>query len=1159
MSETDDLVRKLVKSYINKYGVVRHQIESYNNFIANILPHIVMEGSDTSHVHSSGKFSHHIHFCNVSVKKPTIREADGFERKMIPLMARFRSMTYASSVVVDLVHDKCDQTATPPRLISRRVYRNVLLCRIPTMLYSINCHLSTDVDLQNYECKIDQGGYFIVNGSEKCILAQEKLRTNFPYVFSSKGGKFEYVCEVRSCHELKLRSTSTLYVYITKCEKGILPDIRVEMPFVSTHVSLLTLFRILGVENVEEIMKYVNCKSTQIESIVRNCLESDPQAALSNEELLDWIGKFGTKEVTKERRKKYLDHIFSNEILPHVGLSENEDCKKRKMIFLGHMINKLVMVSIGESMCDDRDDYANKRIDTAGVLMSLLFRQLYRTFLKSLNMQLAKIVESTKESMFNAGDLISDKKITSGFRYAFATGNWATSQKIAQSGQTGVAQILSRLSTVAAFANLRRINTPLSREGKAPKPRQLHHTSWGIVCPAETPEGASCGLVKNMAILAHVRVGTLSMSISEFILSNKSVPVIPLLKADENLRRSGFFVLVNGVIIGYCREEDDVVTLAKHLRSERQKTCVPFDTSISISNHNLYVNSDPGCLLRPVIVASKINEFKTIVRECSSQNVWQELIQNGVIEYLDKQEEETMKIAIRIQHVSEGNYTHVDIDPSLINGICGSTIPFCDHNQAPRNTYQSAMGKQAIGLYTTNFVHRMDTVAHTLMYPQRALVMTQIEEALGTSTVSAGCSPIVTIMCYTGFNQEDSVIVNQSAIDRGIFRSFVYKTYKDEEKVIGADSETFEDPSELAQCSGVRDDVRDGEGVYDKIKGGLIQPGVFVKNGDVIIGKTLKTSDVEISNADGKKTIKRDRSTTVKSDGDKFLVDAVFYSKTKDGNSLMKVRVRSQRIPQIGDKLSSRHGQKGVIGMVLNQADMPFNEDGICPDIIINPHAIPSRMTIGQLLECLLGKLCCVEGYIGDGTPFRGTSIENIACELEKNGYQRYGNEKLYNGMTGEPMQGLSFIGPTYYQRLKHMVIDKKHARSRGPKQILTQQPVEGRSRDGGLRFGEMEKDCIVSHGASAVLRERLFEQSDPFKATICTKCGLLCSPAAAGMKIRNSTAMCLNCGTGEHSVSTNIPYAFKLFLQEVYTMGIAIRLRMDEKSSADVCLEQTS
>lgn len=1151
--QEDLLVWRLVRDYIEAFGAVRHQIESYDHFVTHLLPHIVTENSDVSTCHSSGDVSHHLIFSNVTVCEPSARTSDGFERALDPHEARLGGHTYAARVTVDLVHDKVDQTQQPPRLLSRRVFPSVVICRLPVMLGSRLCRLTHRPDASGLECSLDRGGYFIINGIEKSLLAQEKLRTNYPYVFECRHPRFQYTCEVRSCHELKLRSTSTLYMHITRLSHGVMPEIFVVLPFLTVQIPLVALFRVLGARDTEEILEHVSCGPTgrEVEHIVRSCLDSDVHARSSAEEILEWIGREGTTETTRERRARYLEHIFSNELLPHMGLRRGEHSDRRKMAFLGHMVHKLVHVSIGKLPPDDRDDYANKRVDTSGVLMSLLFRQHYRNFLKMLSMQLHRVVELGKD--FNAGDLISHRKMTSGFGYAFATGNWGM-QKGA--GQTGVAQVLSRMTTVSAVSGLRRINTPIAREGKAPKPRQLHPTSWGVVCPVETPEGSSCGLVKNLALLAHVRVGCLSTPLAYAVLREPGFHVTPLLHQEGRDPSTDFaLVFVNGVLVGSV-ESARVGALADALRRRRRSQSIPFDTSVAVTQGALHVGSDPGCLLRPLVIAERIADFWAALHDTHEPgSLWQRLLSEGVIEYLDKMEEATMRVAVRLRDVgAEGAaaYTHAEIHPSLINGLCASLIPFSDHNQAPRNTYQSAMGKQAVGLFATNFLYRMDALAHVLAYPQRALVSTQAEEMLGTSSVPAGASPLVVIMCYTGFNQEDSVIVNQAAIDRGLFRSFAYRTYKEVENAVGADAEHFENPSMLTECAGLRD------AHYGKLaEDGIVHLGTRVGDGDAVIGKTLSTIEGGEGTGEPRREVRRDRSTVVRG-SEESVVDAIFRTRTTEGNRCVKVRTRASRIPTIGDKLSSRHGQKGVIGMVLSQADMPFSEEGLSPDLIINPHAIPSRMTIGQLLECLLGKLCCAEGTVGDGTPFQGASIEAMADAMEAHGMQRYGRQVLYNGMTGERMEGLAFMGPTYYQRLKHMVVDKEHARARGPVQILTRQPIEGRSREGGLRFGEMERDAVISHGASSFLRDRLFEHSDPSVATVCKKCGLLCQPAAEGMLVRNARSYCGACGCSGEAVDVQVPYSFTLLTRELYAMSIAPRLRIDCLSAAEAGVLQS-
>jgi DNA-directed RNA polymerase II subunit RPB2 len=818
-----------------------------------------------------------------------------------------------------------------------------------------------------------------------------------------------------------------------------------------------------------------------------------------------------------------------------MGLSMSADVQHSKACYLGFMVRKLIATYTGQLQCDDRDHYANKRIDTAGMLMSLLFRQIYRTLLKSLTSQLQRLVENNKLCYTNIGDMINHKKITGAFKYAFSTGNWGMQR--GSSTQTGVAQMMSRMTTVSGWSNLRRINTPINREGKAPKPRQVHYTSWGIVCPVETPEGTSCGLIKNLAMIAHVRIGTYSGAVKEQLAQITQVELIPLLQCTNSVRANGVPILINGTLYMYTRTKDEAIQLTEILRDLRRRSMLPFDASLSFVDHSICIDTDPGCLLRPLIVRNKLYEFSQIIRDTQSyEHLWEHMLSRGAIEYVDKQEEIDLRVGTFFNCSDIDKYTHFELDPSLQNGLCAALIPYPDHNQAPRNTYQSAMGKQAVGIVALNYPTRMDAVSHILCTAQKPLVTTRMDDILHTCEAPTGINAIVVIMCYTGFNQEDSLIVNREALERGLFRSVKYQTYKDEERTNGADAEKFESPTDVDKCVGMR------VGCYDKLgEDGFLPIGTIVSSGDVIIGKTITTTEI---GEGSRRAIKRDRSIMIKHTDD-AVIDAVMKSKNRDGSYLAKVRTRTTRTPIIGDKLSSRHGQKGVIGMILNASDMPMTEDGVIPDIIVNPHAIPSRMTIGQLMECLLGKLCTIQGEQGDATPFRGASIHQISQELKKNGYDPLGAETLYNGMTGTKMHGKVFIGPTYYQRLKHMVMDKQHSRSRGPVQILTRQPVEGRAREGGLRFGEMERDCIISHGAANVLSERLFEQSDPFIATVCCKCGLLAQPIADKTLLRQKKPFCKVCNSTESVHDVRMPYAFKLLVQELMAMNITARLRL--------------
>lgn len=680
--------------------------------------------------------------------------------------------------------------------------------------------------------------------------------------------------------------------------------------------------------------------------------------------------------------------------------------------------------------------------------------------------------------------------------------------------KAGVSQVLNRYTYASTLSHLRRCNTPLGREGKIAKPRQLHNTHWGMVCPAETPEGQACGLVKNLSLMSCISVGSFSGPVIEFLeewglesLEENAHSATPCTK-----------VFVNGVWMGVHR---DPANLVKTIKKLRRKDDISPEVSVvrDIRERELRVYTDAGRVCRPLFIVEdqqllfKKKHLRWLENNKDDQDrpfEWDDIVRKGYIELLDAEEEETVMIcmspddleASRLQAAGMDpqeedtefdpakrlkattnihTWTHCEIHPSMILGVCASIIPFPDHNQSPRNTYQSAMGKQAMGIYLTNFLVRMDTMANILYYPQKPLATTRSMEYLKFRELPAGQNAIVAILCYSGYNQEDSVIMNQSSIDRGLFRSMYYRSYMDLEKKSGIQQlEEFEKPTRDTT-------LRMKHGTYDKLEDdGLIAPGTGVNGEDIIIGKTAPIPpDSEELGQRTRTHTRRDVSTPLKST-ETGIIDQVLITTNAEGQKFVKIRVRSTRIPQIGDKFASRHGQKGTIGITYRQEDMPFTAEGITPDIVINPHAIPSRMTIGHLVECLLSKLATLIGQEGDATPFTELTVESVSRYLRQKGYQSRGLEIMYHGHTGKKLQAQVYLGPTYYQRLKHMVDDKIHSRARGPVQILTRQPVEGRSRDGGLRFGEMERDCMISHGVAAFLKERLFEASDAYRVHVC-------------------------------------------------------------------------
>ena len=1133
---TENEVWYLINTYFKKYGFVRHQLESFNSFISTLLPHIITESSEIRVTQDDEE--HVVTLCNISVQRPTAPDVDGSERDLDPHMARLRGLTYASAVLVDVVHDIYKNGART----ERRLFRETCLCRLPVMLGSICCH--TQHRVSRLECRLDQGGYFIVNGCEKVVIAQEKLHHNTPYVFSVKQpSRFALQCEIRSCHERKLRSTSSLYVYITNTKKGATPEMVVTLPFVNMNVPALALFRLLGVANREDAMEVIVGDEEAKEShLLVSILDNDYTADMSVESLYDYIGREGTTEVTKEKRQRYIDHILNCEVLPHQGLQRTPDILRAKALYLGLMVRKLMRVYTGDLQSDDRDHYAAKRVDCAGTQFGLLFRQVFRNVHKSIALAIQRAAEGKKLQFTNVGNLVAGRKITQAFRYALASGNWGILSTKGNTAQNGVAQQLSRMTIPATLSLLRKVATPVARETKNPKPRQLHPTAWGLVCPMDTPEGSACGLTKSLAAVTHIRVGTFSDAVCEQLdlLAATHGGVHAALTCPPVVRRDGTPLLVNGCLYQFV--EGDTRPVLDRLRLLRRMGSIPIDASVSENDGHIFVDTDAGCLMRPLLRVEHLRRLPRLLKETSHEHLVDTLIGHGVVEYVDKQEEMGLRVAlspIRAPDDGWAGYTHCELDASLIAGICGGCIPFPDLNQSPRNTYQSAMMKQALGVYTLNHSIRMDTIAHTLVCPQKPLVTTRLDSLVGVSEAPAGVNAIVAIMCYTGQNQEDSVIVNQAALDRGMFRSVKLQTHRDEERQNGGtDAERFENVGNNPNVAGRRD------ANYSHLdEGGIVAVGTRVKANDVIISKTVTTTEL---GEGARRALKRDKSTELRHDDG--IVDAVLRVTSCDGTSMVRVRIRKTRTPIVGDKLSSRMGQKGVIGITLPQEDMPFTEDGIVPDIIVNPHAIPSRMTIGQLCECLLAILCTLTGERGDGTMFRGASIEYLCEQLQRHGYDRFGRRRLHNGFTGESFETEIFVGPTYYQRLRHMAADKDHARARGPVHMLSRQPTEGRARDGGLRFGEMERDTLISHGSAEFLKDRLLDNSDPSVLTVCGACGLPAQPAADGTHVRHKQNFCRNCNRGGDTIrDMQTPFTFRLLLQELQAMNIAVRFHFDD------------
>ncbi|XP_028403072.1 DNA-directed RNA polymerase III subunit RPC2-like isoform X2 [Dendronephthya gigantea] len=1094
---------KLVETFLQCKGLVKQHIDSYNHFINNEIKKIVEANSK---VVTDADPVWYLKYLDIQVGKPDVEESFNITKPINPHECRLRDITYSAPITVDIEYTRGNQ----------RVVRNKLpIGRMPLMLRSSNCILTgkTPFELSKLnECPLDPGGYFIVNGTEKVILIQEQLSKNRMIVEVDKHGSV--VCQVTSStHERKSRTNV------------VVKDGR----FYLSHNSLnedapvVVIFKAMGIATDQEIMQMIGSEESVTSAFMASFEEAQRLKIFTQLQALTYIGsKIRQRQMWGRVRSKLDDarELLAHTILAHVPVVQFN--YRSKSAYLAVMIRRVILAMSDKVRVDDRDYYGNKRLELAGQLVALLFEDLFKRFNNELKLIADKIIPKPRAAQFDIVKHMRQDVITKGLTYAISTGNWTIRRF--NMNRVGVTQVLSRLSYISALGMMTRVTSQFEKTRKVSGPRSLHPSQWGIMCPSDTPEGESCGLVKNLALMTHVTTDQEELPLIR-LAYNMGVEDINLLCGEELTYPSVYTVFLNGNILGVIQNHLKFVRTFRILR--RAGRVNEFDSIyVDETNRSIHMSSDGGRVCRPYIIVEngrpKVNQ-RHMQQLDRGLRCFQDFLHDGLIEYLDVNEENDSLIAVYEKHITKDT-THLEIEPFTILGVCAGLVPYPHHNQSPRNTYQCAMGKQAMGTIGYNQRNRIDSLLYNLVYPQAPMVKTKTLDLIHFDDLPAGQNATIAVMSYSGYDIEDALVLNKASVDRGFGRCLVYrkqncllKRYANQtfDRVMG--------PSRDAQTKEViwRHKVLDEDGI--------VAPGERIENGQILVNKSMPIVSSSLQTGPGGMPARaeyQDVPVSYKGPVGCF-AEKVLVTANEDGDPLVKILLRQTRRPEIGDKFSSRHGQKGVVGLIVNQEDMPFNEVGICPDIIMNPHGFPSRMTVGKLIELLAGKAGVMDGKRRYGTAFAGDKVHDVGQVLVEHGFNYDGKDYFTSGITGEPLEAYIYSGPVYYQKLKHMVMDKMHARAKGPRAVLTRQPTEGRSRDGGLRLGEMERDCLIGYGTSMLLVERLMISSDQFEVDVCAKCGLI-----------GYSGWCHFCQSSHDISSIKIPYATKLLFQELMAVA---------------------
>ena len=1171
------------------YYKSQHQLDSYDEFIyseTNGIQHIIKrnnplriykealnpEGTDFKYeieiyfgevLNEEGELDKEVSE-NIFVSSPTEYTSET-PKYMFPNIARLKGYTYKSNIFCNIgVIYKNNESGTK-KVIN---FPKINIGAIPIMVHSKRCVLRglDSVKLSELgECPYDQGGYFIIKGKEKVIISQEAKVNNVLYINKSSDDKIILQANIKSVSKEGFQSSRTNLVTLqeesvqrkpTKIEYPQGEDKRlketnyfykvkrilVRILGFDIQVPLFILFRALGLETDKSILSLI-IYDTDEPSLKREMMDLLRDSVKDSHPIFDQKDALRMLALnTKGKDIINVIDVLNNNFFPSYSSSQE------KYLYLAYVVRQVLLTYLGVINETDRDSYMNKRIDLAGPLLLELYRELWAKYQRNCSLKIDHeykfnfkeghdfsniINEQNFRRIFDSGIMES---ITKSFGASFGTG---------LSARKGIVQDLNRISMLGTLSHIRRLSYPLPNGSKTIGPRKLHNSQWGFVCPSESPDGGNVGIINHLTIMAKISVNIDEHGIYQALLDLQMTPLHTIISTDLDLKGK---VFLNGKFVGIHSNLDVVSRIMKLYKVNSIINCF---TSISWNTtlNELYVFCDSGRIVRPVFCLRSDQSNQLIEGSVDSMKSWSQLIhgymytvnpnisptdmgyykeevdklkstgdfiqileQNQApIEYIDSTESDYILIAKDYRTIDK-EYTHSEIESSLILSALTVNIPFPEHSQAPRNVFSSQQTKQAVGVYSSAYNTRFDTFAHVLHYPQKPIVTTKYKKYTHVDKLPYGCNCIVAIASYSGYNQEDAVILNKSSVQRGMFQSVYFRSYEDSEEIKQNVSSKFANPK-------YQPNVRKKNlSSFSKLDvNGFVKEGEYVTPDDMITGKCVMNGDVtEVS------------GSSIKF-GTSGKVDKVVIYENKEHLRTCKVRIRKVKIPEVGDKFASRPGQKGVCGLLIDEKDMPFSKDGIVPDLIMNPHAIPSRMTINQLLEIILGKSCALSGTLGDATAFQNNDIRDYTKVLNNYGFEGMGNEVLYSGITGEQLKTSIFMGPIYYQRIKIMVADKMHSRGTGPVQALVRQPAAGRANNGGLRIGEMERDSILSHGMADFLNESMMKRSDEYSVQIDETTGLIDYSDSDTQKCR-----------------VKMPYAMKMMLQELQGMSVYPRLIID-------------